>query len=415
MQNGHHSIIGLVGLMLATAGCSSSSAIHSVKVGNDLGKSTGGPVYYLPYTVLEIEGAPCLASEAGGAKSADAKPASGTSTVITVDARPTATATSTASAAPTPAPGPKPAAGDSEKKECKKDSPTADYGLKIRSLTLADTRHAFQAAINQEGFSADQPKVTVSSAGLLSTASATSKDETREAVVAFGTALGSVVGLGGFDFANPHGFSKVYSVPVVEFGTGQTPPAKPKPSFKALCPVDGSQPISCKFVTQSDPGVAVSVTIHGPAGDVPPGALSSCDGSAGLCFRSQSQRLISIAAVSDDFPALATTTTLLPVVDVANSYPVAVPRKPMTKSVTTLAFDQGVLTSLEGDYPSTGGAVLSLPADFIGAVAGGIGDILSIRIENSQGQVELLKAQAELLEAQLALEEAREAAAEADD
>lgn len=432
MARKHTARLAVAGLIMVLGACSTGGAIQSLKLSqNPTSKGvTGGPVYYLPYTVLEIEGAPCLAAEAAAAKSADAKPAASPATVVTVDARPTATATATASGAQQD-PAPKPSTGNGQAEKCDPKSPDAQYGFKIKSLTLADTTHAYQAAINQQGFSSDQPKITVSAGGLLSSASATSKDETREAIVAFGEAVGSVVGLGaGFKHNN-------YSALVSISPTLQAFPiklqGKPKPSFKALCPVYENDRVECDVVSQSDSGVKVEVTFPGDRNGAPNSNADAClKSSDGLCFRSRIERRVQVKAslkVDDDLvdaggvitrvpvpdAVLGETITLQPVIDVAHSYSVAVPRKAMTKSVTTLAFDQGVLTSLEGDYPSTGGAVLSLPADFIGAVASGIGDILSIRIENSQGQVELLKAQADLLAAQQALEEARTAANEADD
>lgn len=403
------------------AGCSTRSTLSSVPLSTsstlDLDAPTG-PVYFLPITVLEIEGAPCLKSEVkdGAAAPAPPKDPAAPATVVNV--------VNNNAAEP-----PKPAANADDKPEpCKPDDPKADYGIKVTARTLPDTSKGFQVSFPMANVSSNKPVVKVDSNGLLSSANTVSKDETREAVVSFGNSLGSLAGFGLLS-SYTVGSKFEYRLDLSGLPTlaGATP--QPKPKVHKYCTIKQlDRDIECVSASAADDDKAnfklklLAASSSGPGNVANTCTRSTTDGSAlaatecstaALMFRTRVGVLATIEiAESGATSAFAKTTSLIPVVDTSKDYAVTAIARPFVQSETKLTFDKGVLTAFEGDYPSTGGAVMSLPADFIGGIFSGFANAISLRGTAKTSEAELLKAQTELLKAQIELEAARKEAEE---
>ena len=144
------------------------------------------------------------------------------------------------------------------------------------------------------------------------------------------------------------------------------------------------------------------------------------DGRCNLGYRSRSRHLLQIKANYMTNAALTTpvpfskTVEPLEIIDPYNNYTVTPIRRPFVQAETKLIFDNGVLTEFDGDYPSTGGAILSFPADFISGVFTGITGAFTQRTSAATKEIELLKAQTDLEAARLALQEAKDKSDEED-
>jgi hypothetical protein len=427
------------------AGCSTRSTLSSLPLSTpstlDLDAPTG-PVYFLPITVLEIEGAPCLKSEVkdGAAASAPPKDPATPATVVNV-------VNNNADAAAPPkqakdGDGNAAKDGNDKPKACKPEDPTADYGIKVTARTLPDTSKGFQVGFPMAKVSSNKPIVNVDSSGLLSSANTVSKDETREAVVSFGSSLGSFAGFGllasdasSKTFVSMVGLSEIVPQPNIV--------PQPKPKIHRYCTVtdingntDKNRNIECVPASAADDTnatfilrlLAATSDEQAAAGNPPAQDRKECkqstrDGTkpngqhctqAALMFRTRVGVLatVEIGEPSAAVPIFARSTALIPVVDPSKDYAVTAIARPFVQSETKLTFDKGVLTAFEGDYPSTGGAVMSLPADFIGGIFSGFANAVSLRGTAKTSEAELLKAQTELLKAQIELEAARKEAEE---
>jgi len=425
--------------VICLAGCSTRSTLSSLPLSTpstlDLDAPTG-PVYFLPITVLEIEGAPCLKSEVkdGAAAPAPPKDPATPATVVNV-------VNNNADAAAPPkqakdGDGNSVKDGNDKPKACKPEDPEADYGIKVTARTLPDTSKGFQVGFPMANVSSNKPVVKVDSSGLLSSANTVSKDETREAVVSFGSSVGSLAGFGllasdtgSKTFASMVGLSDIVPKPNVA--------PEPKPKVHKYCTIKNvNGNISCVSASAADDTNAtfilslLAATSDEPAaaGNAPTKDLNECkqstrDGTepdgqdctqAALMFRTRIGVLatVEIGEPGAAVPIFAKSTALIPVVDPEKDYAVTAIARPFVQSETKLTFDKGVLTAFEGDYPSTGGAAMSLPADFIGGIFSGFANAISLRGTAKTSEAELLKAQTELLKAQIELEAARKEAEE---
>lgn len=425
--------------MLATALCAlpgcTSITMNSYKggyfgnakeIGQDvhlMAAKVRGPVYSLPYTVLVIEGGHCVSSEPAKPKAEEPKKTDTDKTNITITNSPTTTSTSSAdlgAGGGAPAKG----GGDGDKK-CDPSLAASPYGIKITAQTMADRSQTYQVGFDLSGFSSDNHKLKAEN-GLLTSSNSQSKDESREAIVAFGKLVGTVLGAKTQASGN-----KIAAF--LELGDGATPPVGPPPPppppplkpFRLVCDMSEDLttggPLTCEQKAAGGPPNAISVgtpvvtvsfqhnkalptpTIPPPANGGPADQTTrdkTCFASGvcpGLLFRTRSDMVVNVEVTPTDLTKYTATgaTFVVPVVDARRTYSATPVRRTFVQSKTDMTFDRGVLTSLEGDYPSTGGAILSLPVDLITAIVNGAKDFLTLRIELVGKEKDLKKASAE--------------------
>lgn len=415
---------------LLVCSCQTQPTLTSTKVGES---NTGnydtselsGPVYYLPVSYLEIEGKVCPAAErpAGNRDGGgDANAAKGDDVNITVS--PTTTINVSGGEASPPKSSSK---ASSTKAAC----PAGKFQITVKETTLADPQEAYVSRMDLARFSTDKPNLKINSSGLLSSVSAVSKDETRETLVSFAEAVGLAFG---FAVDRPKGV-EMFGLQMKSEREGDRPPPEFRP-FKVLCKISeqhiGDTVSGCISLDGgSVEGLSLKIydlpkkELDGELAEQngkPKPVYSQCNPNAGLCFRSRRDALLHVTyeennRVQDCQPQqLASVTALLKVniVDPMNSFTVSAYRRAFVQTTTNMTFENGVLVGFDGEYPSTGGAIVTLPADFIGGIFTGIGNALDFQAENTNSEAELIKAQTALIEAQAALETARKEAADTD-
>ena len=95
------------------------------------------------------------------------------------------------------------------------------------------------------------------------------------------------------------------------------------------------------------------------------------------------------------------------VINDCSQYSTTTVRRGMTIADTKLGFKDGVLVSMDADYPGSATAAASMPGAVVGGVLSGAGELLTLRIENRDTETSLLNAETEYLKAQSVLEAAR--------
>lgn len=85
----------------------------------------------------------------------------------------------------------------------------------------------------------------------------------------------------------------------------------------------------------------------------------------------------------------------------------SISRGAFIKKVSTLGFDNGVLTEIVLNKPSEAYGFMTLPVDLVKLIASIPGELLTIRVTNAKGDTDVLKAQTALIEAEAALQKAQ--------
>ena len=133
------------------AGCVSKTITSADSTAALSNEDANGPVYYLPKTLLIIEGGPGLGQKSASGKKKTASNAGGTSVNVDVTATNTVSTGGTASGS----------SGGSGGKA---------FGISIKTMTVADRDQRFVARFDLGSFSTDKPVVKVSDGGLLTSA-----------------------------------------------------------------------------------------------------------------------------------------------------------------------------------------------------------------------------------------------------
>ena len=264
--------------------------------------------------------------------------ATGANIVMTVDA-------SSSSSSAVPGSKPKPP------KPCDKTDPKTPYGFKIESYTMPESDKAYQVQFNVGTFSASKSKIKITKSGLLSNVSSTATGNFYEV------------------FAKSDGASPSPAA------------AKPAvPSFKIACPVKTilESKMDCLDL-RGDFTSKVSGQLELKISDVSNvklklNSLDSCeDGKKyGLCYRSRLDVFLTISLGTGANSTKKQKIVPISIIDPFKTFVASPIRRPFVESKTELVFDNGVLISVDGEYPSPATTILAAPFNAIGTALGDV-------------------------------------------
>ena len=293
--------------------------------------------------------------------------------------------------------------------ELMKADPTAKNNLvkfSIEPLPLVpDTDQGFVAAMRHSPFRKDQLNLTTTEMGLLSSAKSIAEDQTGKIAA---TIAQAIVSLGGMPA--PYAAASTIERPkeekeeekdleidsVVDLADKDGDVKKlrcnlkkKKLDFVIVPPFDGDKP--SKAPNCEEPKKTPS--IHGNTKD---GTGKPC-GEEGLFYRRELPYLVKITREDggDDIPQ-ANALVFMP-----NRSPITrVPMEagPFVTSKNTVAFTNGMLTSIEVERPSEILGLVSIPADVAQTMITAISQMIKLRLDYSSSQVNLAKDQSALLD-----------------
>ena len=255
----------------------------------------------------------------------------------------------------------------------------------ITPIILADPTARFRARFNPSGWDDNSLDVTVNAEGLLTSGSATITDQRGAIVVEAARLAGQGGGLRGFGLLPP------------------SPPGTPAPP--SPYPFSVTYTADQLASAQALPDMATIRLIPPPREATAASTPPRCDLS--LCYRPMTTVFGEISRPNSPTPLA--NRFALSIVDTSRVEGVQLVGAALVTRSNTLTFNNGVLTRHQIDQPSSALALARMPTKALEAFTTALSGALTLRVQQTTNDAQLVQQQAALLEARVKLLQAEQA------